>query len=53
MNKIENVLITRRYMITGAKRISNYWWAFIVSFGGLAFLITGFASFFTKKYIFI
>ncbi len=52
MNKIENVLVTRRYLITGAKRISNYWWAFIVSFGGLAFLITGFASF-LRKGIFI
>ena len=48
MNKIENTLITRRYLITGAKRASNYWWAFIVSFGGLAFFITGFASFLQK-----
>ena len=48
MNKIENGLVTRRYLITGAKRISNYWWAFIVSFGGLAFFITGFASFLQK-----
>ena len=48
MNKIENVLVTRRYLITGAKRISNYWWAFIVSFGGLAFFLTGFASFLQK-----
>ena len=45
---MENISVTRRYMITGAKRISNYWWAFIVSFGGLAFLITGFASFLQK-----
>ena len=48
MNNIENVLVTRRYLITGAKRISNYWWAFIVSFGGLAFFMTGFASFLQK-----
>ena len=48
MNNIENGLVTRRYLITGAKRISNYWWAFIVSFGGLAFFITGFASFLQK-----
>lgn len=45
MDKIQDVLVTRRYLVTGAKRISNYWWAFIVSSGGLAFLITGFASF--------
>ena len=49
MNKIENGLVTRRYLITGAKRTSNYWWAFIVSFGGLAFFITGFASFLQKS----
>ena len=49
MNKIENGLVTRRYLITGAKRISNYWWASIVSFGGLAFFITGFASFLQKS----
>lgn len=48
MNKVENVLLTRRYLITGAKRTSNYWWALIVSLGGLAFLITGFASFLQK-----
>lgn len=49
MNTIENGLVTRRYLITGAKRISNYWWALIVSFGGLAFFITGFASFLQKS----
>lgn len=49
MNKLENVLVTRRYLITGAKRISNYWWASVVSFGGLAFFMTGFASFLQRS----
>lgn len=49
MNKVEDVIVTRRYLITGAKRISNYWWASIVSFGGLAFVLTGFASFLQKS----
>lgn len=49
MDTIENVLLTRRYSITGAKRISNYWWAFIVSLGGLAFFLTGFASFLQRS----
>ena len=49
MDTIENVLLTRRYSITGAKRISNYWWAFIVSLGGLSFFLTGFASFLQKS----
>ena len=42
---MENVLVTRRYLITGAQRISNYWWASVISLGGISFLLTGFASF--------
>lgn len=38
-------LLTRRYFITGSQRLSNYFWAFLISFGGLGFLITGFVSF--------
>lgn len=49
MNTVQDVLVTRRYLVTGAKRVSNYWWAFIVSSGGLAFFITGFASFLQKN----
>ena len=36
---------TRRYLITGSQRISNYWWAFVTSLGGIGFLMTGFAAF--------
>ena len=42
---MENVLVTRRYLITGAQRVSNYWWASIISLGGISFLLTGFAAF--------
>ena len=42
---MENILVTRRYLITGAQRVSNYWWASIISLGGISFLLTGFASF--------
>ena len=42
---MENILVTRRYLITGAQRVSNYWWAFVISLGGISFLLTGFASF--------
>nr|YP_010732316.1 photosystem I assembly protein Ycf4 [Polulichloris maxima]WDY13230.1 photosystem I assembly protein Ycf4 [Polulichloris maxima] len=37
--------LTRRYLITGSQRLSNYFWASLISFGGLGFLITGFISF--------
>ena len=50
---MENVLITRRYIITGAQRVSNYWWAFVISLGGISFLLTGFAAFLqTNLFIF-
>ena len=42
---MENVLVTRRYIITGAQRVSNYWWASVISLGGISFLLTGFAAF--------
>jgi hypothetical protein len=42
---MENVLVTRRYLITGAQRVSNYWWASVISLGGISFLLTGFAAF--------
>nr|YP_010731912.1 photosystem I assembly protein Ycf4 [Phyllosiphon coccidium]WDY12743.1 photosystem I assembly protein Ycf4 [Phyllosiphon coccidium] len=42
---LNNNLSTRRYLITGSQRVSNYWWASVISLGGLAFLLTGFAAF--------
>jgi hypothetical protein len=51
MNKtseFEQILI-RRYMITGERRISNYWWAFIISLGSGGFLITGILSYLSSS----
>ena len=41
-------ILIRRYMIIGERRISNYWWAFIISFGSLGFLFTGISSYFSS-----
>jgi hypothetical protein len=50
---MENGLVTRRYLITGAQRVSNYWWASVISLGGISFLLTGFAAFLqTNLFIF-
>ena len=39
-------VLIRRYMIIGERRISNYWWAIVVSIGSLGFLLTGVTSYF-------
>lgn len=36
----------KREEIVGSRRVSNYWWATIVSLGGIAFTTTGIASYF-------
>jgi hypothetical protein len=38
-------VLIRRYMIIGERRISNYWWAFVISLGSIGFLFTGIASY--------
>lgn len=38
-------VLIRRYMIVGERRISNYWWAFVISLGAFGFLITGLSSY--------
>ena len=43
--ELEQVLI-RRYMIIGERRLSNYWWAFVISLGSVGFLFTGVTSYF-------
>ena len=40
----QKVLI-RRYMIIGERRVSNYWWAFIISLGSIGFLFKGISSY--------
>jgi hypothetical protein len=41
-------ILIRRYMIIGERRISNYWWAIIISFGSIGFLLTGISSYLTS-----
>jgi hypothetical protein len=38
-------VLIRRYMIIGERRISNYWWACVISLGSLGFLLTGITSY--------
>nr|YP_010733662.1 photosystem I assembly protein Ycf4 [Gayralia brasiliensis]YP_010733736.1 photosystem I assembly protein Ycf4 [Monostroma nitidum]WEG92933.1 photosystem I assembly protein Ycf4 [Gayralia brasiliensis]WEG93007.1 photosystem I assembly protein Ycf4 [Monostroma nitidum] len=35
----------RRYNVIGSRRVSNYWWAFIIGVGGFGFLLTGLSSY--------
>jgi hypothetical protein len=37
--------LIRRYMIIGERRISNYWWAIVISLGAFGFLVTGVISY--------
>ena len=46
---MQNFLLTRRYFITGSQRLSNYFWASLISFGGVGFLTTGFLSFLNRS----
>lgn len=38
----------RRYSISGARRLSNLWWALILFFGSSGFVLTGFSCYFNK-----
>ena len=42
---MEDILLTRRYFITGSQRFSNFFWASLIFFGGASFLVTGFLAF--------
>jgi hypothetical protein len=42
-------VLIRRYMIIGERRMSNYWWAFIISLGAIGFLFTGVTSYFASS----
>ena len=35
----------RRYLITGERRLSNYWWASVIFLGAVGFLTTGLSSY--------
>jgi hypothetical protein len=42
-------VLIRRYMIIGERRISNYWWALVISFGSIGFLFTGITAYFATS----
>lgn len=39
----------RKDYITGSRRISNYWWASIIFFGGVSFFLVGLSSYLNIK----
>lgn len=41
----ENKNLIKRDIIVGSKRVSNYFWTFILFIGGLGFLLAGFSSY--------
>ena len=43
--------LTRRYLVVGSRRPSNYIWALITGLGGLDFLLTGLSSLKGKPYL--
>ena len=43
--KPEDLNLIRRYIVTGSRRVSNYWWASVLFLGSLGFLLTGLSSF--------
>ncbi|BAQ62729.1 photosystem I assembly related protein Ycf4 [Geminocystis sp. NIES-3708] len=47
-----NNLILRQN-ITGARRFSNFWWASVVSIGGIGFLLAGLSSYFHTNFLMV
>lgn len=41
-----------RQEVTGSRRLSNYWWASVVSIGGIGFLLAGLSSYFRVNLLF-
>lgn len=46
MNNTTTTNLVKRDIIIGSKRFSNYFWAVILLFGGIGFLLAGFSSYF-------
>lgn len=44
--------LLKRDIVIGSRRFSNFFWAFILFFGGLGFLLTGISSYFQKNLLF-
>ena len=49
-NSEESLL--RRDLIVGSRRFSNYFWTYILLFGGLGFLLAGLSSYFHRNLLF-
>jgi hypothetical protein len=49
LTKMNSENLIRRYVITGSRRLSNYWWASVVFLGALGFLFTGLSSYFGQN----
>lgn len=45
----QNSETLRRDLIIGSRRWSNYWWASVLLFGSLGFLVTGISSYFGRN----
>jgi len=43
--------LVRRDIIVGSKRLSNYFWAIVLLFGGIGFLLAGFSSYFKINFL--
>jgi hypothetical protein len=43
--------LVRRDIITGSKRVSNYFWAIVLLLGGTGFLLAGFSSYFKINFL--
>lgn len=41
----------RRDIITGSRRFSNYFWAFVLFFGGIGFSLVGLSSYFKTNFL--
>jgi Ycf4 len=42
-----------RQEILGARRFSNFWWATVVTIGGIGFLLAGLSSYFHKNFLMV
>ena len=42
-----------RQDITGSRRLSNYWWASVVTIGGIGFLLAGLSSYFHNNLLLV
>nr|YP_009314094.1 Photosystem I assembly protein Ycf4 [Izziella formosana]SCW22348.1 Photosystem I assembly protein Ycf4 [Izziella formosana] len=44
-------MLVREDQIQGSRRLSNYWWAFVILAGGLGFFLAGLSSYCNKDFL--